>query len=64
MGGGPRIVHEKLRGPNLVKEIAVAATMGLVIASFWKYKHWEMKNTRRQFYDMLDRGEVSVVIDE
>lgn len=64
MGGGTRIVHETLRGPNLVKELAVAAGVAIIPAAIWKKNHWDMKNKRRQFYDMLDSGEVTVVVDK
>lgn len=64
MGGGPRIVHETLRGPNLVKELAVAVGVAIIPAAMWKKSHRDMKRKRQQFYDMLDSGAVSVVVDE
>lgn len=64
MGGGPRIVHETLRGPSLMKELGLGVFLGLIAAGYWKSKHWEMKKGRQHFYEMLDRGEISVVVDE
>lgn len=62
MGG--RIPHATLKGPNLVFEIGLAATMGLIAGFTWKQYHWNEKKKARHFYDLLERGKVTVVSDQ
>uniref|UniRef100_A0A7N0TIK9 Cytochrome c oxidase subunit 5C n=1 Tax=Kalanchoe fedtschenkoi TaxID=63787 RepID=A0A7N0TIK9_KALFE len=63
MAGG-RVVHPTLKGPSLIKEIAMAIVVGLSAAGLWKAEHWNQQRKARAFYDMLDRGEISVVAEE
>jgi hypothetical protein len=30
----------------------------------WKRHHWIIQRRTREFYDMLDRGEISVVVED
>lgn len=61
---GPRIAHATLKGPSVVKEILIATALGIVAGSFWKMHHWNEQRKVRAFYDMLDKGEISVVAAE
>ena len=61
---GPRIAHATLKGPSVVKEIAIGIVLGLAAGSVWKMHHWNEQRKVRAFYDMLDKGEISVVAQE
>lgn len=61
---GPRIAHETLRGPSVVKEILIAAALGLAAGTVWKMHHWNEQRKSRAFYDMLEKGEITVVASE
>ncbi|CAM8891131.1 hypothetical protein QQ045_025643 [Rhodiola kirilowii] len=61
---GGRVVHATLKGPSVIKEIAIAAVLGLTAGLVWKMHHWNEQRKVRTFYDMLDRGEISVVAEE
>ncbi|CAM8979011.1 hypothetical protein QQ045_002021 [Rhodiola kirilowii] len=61
---GSRVAHATLKGPSVVKEIVIAAVLGLAAGSLWKMHHWNEQRKTRAFYDMLDRGEISVVVEE
>ncbi|CAI0425124.1 unnamed protein product [Linum tenue] len=38
--------------------------LGLVAGGFWKMHHWNEQRKVRAFYDMLEKGEISVVAEE
>lgn len=59
-----RIAHATLKGPSVVKEIIIGATLGLIAGGFWKMHHWNEQRRTRAFYDMLEKGEISVVVEE
>jgi len=61
---GSKVAHAALRGPNVVKEIVIGLTLGLVAGSVWKMHHWNEQRKVRAFYDMLEKGQISVVADE
>ncbi|CAM8983096.1 unnamed protein product [Rhodiola kirilowii] len=61
---GSRVAHATLKGPSVVKEIVIASILGLAAGSLWKMHHWNEQRKTRAFYDMLDRGEISVVVEE
>ncbi|XP_071724766.1 cytochrome c oxidase subunit 5C-like [Rutidosis leptorrhynchoides] len=61
---GPKIAHTTLKGPSVVKEIIIASALGLTAGMFWKMHHWNEQRKVRQFYDLLDKGEISVVVEE
>ncbi|GLJ42674.1 hypothetical protein SUGI_0884690 [Cryptomeria japonica] len=56
--------HVVLKGPSLVKEIFYGISLGLMAGGVWKMFHWNQQRKSREFYDMLDRGEISVVHKE
>ncbi|KAK7269607.1 hypothetical protein RIF29_22340 [Crotalaria pallida] len=61
---GPRIAHATLKGPSVVKEIIIGITLGLAAGSLWKMHHWNEQRKARTFYDLLEKGEISVVAEE
>lgn len=61
---GPRIAHATLKGPSVVKEIIIGLTLGLAAGGVWKMHHWNEQRKTRTFYDLLEKGEISVVVDE
>ncbi|KAL4324065.1 hypothetical protein GQ457_11G002320 [Hibiscus cannabinus] len=63
MAGG-RVAHASLKGPSVVKEIVIGLTLGLCAGGLWKMHHWNEQRKVRSFYDMLEKGEISVVAEE
>ncbi|GKV40496.1 hypothetical protein SLEP1_g48136 [Rubroshorea leprosula] len=63
MAGG-RVAHPTLKGPNVVKEICIGIALGLCAATVWKMHHWNEQRKTRTFYDLLEKGEISVVAEE
>ncbi|KAL6555292.1 hypothetical protein OROGR_006550 [Orobanche gracilis] len=61
---GTRFAHATLKGPSVVKEILIAISLGLAGGSLWKMHHWNEQRKVRAFYDMLDKGEISVIAAE
>nr|CAD1828559.1 unnamed protein product [Ananas comosus var. bracteatus] len=59
-----KIAHATLKGPSVVKEICIGLTLGLFAGSLWKMHHWNEQRKTRAFYDMLEKGEISVVVAE
>lgn len=61
---GHRIAHPTLKGPSLVKEICIGITLGLAFGGLWKMHHWNEQKKVRSFYDLLQKGEIGVVVPE
>ncbi|KAK8630835.1 hypothetical protein V6N13_079607 [Hibiscus sabdariffa] len=61
---GSRVAHATLKGPSVVKEIVIGITLGLFAGGLWKMHHWNEQRKVRAFYDMLEKGEISVVAEE
>ncbi|CAL0300214.1 unnamed protein product [Lupinus luteus] len=61
---GPRIAHATLKGPSVVKELLIGITLGLAAGGIWKMHHWNEQRKVRTFYDLLEKGEISVVVEE
>ncbi|KAL9269734.1 Cytochrome c oxidase subunit 5C-like protein [Drosera capensis] len=61
---GSRVAHATLKGPSVVKEIGIGITLGLAAGLLWKMHHWNEQRRVRAFYDMLEKGEISVVAEE
>lgn len=53
-----------LKGPSVIKEICIAATLGFIAASAWKKHHMNEKRKAKTFYDMLEKGEISVIAED
>ncbi|GMN42548.1 hypothetical protein TIFTF001_011763 [Ficus carica] len=52
------------RGPSVIKEIFYGISIGLAAGFLWKVQHWNLQKKTKEFYEMLDRGEISVVVEE
>ncbi|KAF8387752.1 hypothetical protein HHK36_026407 [Tetracentron sinense] len=61
---GHKIAHATLKGPSVIKEICIGITLGLIAGGMWKMHHWNEQRKVRAFYDMLEKGEISVVAEE
>lgn len=61
---GSRVAHATLKGPSVVKELCIGLALGLAAGSLWKMHHWNEQRKVRQFYDLLEKGEISVVAEE
>lgn len=59
-----KVAHATLKGPSVVKEILMGFAVALAAGSLWKMHHWNEQRKVRAFYDMLEKGEISVVADE
>lgn len=59
-----RVAHVTLQGPSVVKEILTGMGLALFAGSFWKMHQWNEQRKVRAFYDLLEKGEISVVVDE
>ncbi|KAL8264933.1 hypothetical protein R6Q59_023063 [Mikania micrantha] len=47
----------------IIKEIAIASVLGYICASAWKYTyHRDLTKRTKSFYNMLDKGEITVVV--
>ncbi|PWA59924.1 Cytochrome c oxidase subunit 5C-2 [Artemisia annua] len=49
-----------LERPSVVKELVI----GLAAGGLWKMHHWNEQRKTRHFYDLLEKGEISVIVDE
>lgn len=56
--------HVVYKGPSIIKEILIATGLGLVAGGFWKMHHWSNQRRTREFYDLLEKGEITVVREE
>ncbi|KAK4751511.1 hypothetical protein SAY87_004993 [Trapa incisa] len=52
------------RGPSVVKEMVYGITAGLAAGFLWKMYHWNIQRRTKEFYDLLERGEISVVVED
>lgn len=59
MGAAQKIGHAAYQGPSVVKEILIGVTLGLMAGGLWN----NQKRTR-EFYNMLDKGVISVVVED
>ncbi|KAK1317707.1 Cytochrome c oxidase subunit 5C-2 [Acorus calamus] len=56
--------HVIYKGPSVMKEIVLGLTLGLMAGGLWKMHHWNEQRKTRTFYDMLQKGEISVIAAE
>ncbi|BBH00431.1 Cytochrome c oxidase subunit Vc family protein [Prunus dulcis] len=50
--------------PESLKEIIYGATIGLSVGFLWKMYHWNLQRRTKEFYELLDRGEISTVVED
>ncbi|KAJ8623064.1 hypothetical protein MRB53_031593 [Persea americana] len=50
--------------PSINKEICYGLTVGLIAGGLWKMHQWNYQKRTREVYDLLDKGVISVVVDE
>nr|DAD30008.1 TPA_asm: hypothetical protein HUJ06_031476 [Nelumbo nucifera] len=60
----PKAVQATLNTPSVVKEIFIGITLGTIAGGMWKMHHWNEQRKARTFYDMLEKGEISIVAEE
>ncbi|KAG5514149.1 hypothetical protein RHGRI_035524 [Rhododendron griersonianum] len=60
----PQSFQFRFPGPSVVKEIIIGFTLGLAAGGLWKMHHWNEQRKTRAFYDLLEKGEISVVAAE
>lgn len=63
MAGG-RVAHVTLKGPSVVKELIIATVLGCAAGGLWKMHHWNEQRKTRAFYDLLEKGQIGVVVEE
>ncbi|KAK3033053.1 hypothetical protein RJ639_035679 [Escallonia herrerae] len=59
----PKIGQAAYKGPSIIKEIFYGMALGLTAGGLWKMHHWNNQKRTREFYDLLNRGEVTVVLE-
>lgn len=62
MANVPKIGKAVYQGPSIVKEIIYGIALGLAAGGLWKMHHWNNQRRTREFYDLLEKGEISVVV--
>ncbi|XP_010528240.1 PREDICTED: putative cytochrome c oxidase subunit 5C-4 [Tarenaya hassleriana] len=60
----PKIAKAANKGPSVVKEIIYGISLGLIAGGLWKMYHWNSQRQTKEFYELLEKGEISVVVDE
>lgn len=61
---GPNIKHAAYHGPSIIKEIFYGISLSLMAGYLWKRHYWNIQSLTREFYDLLDRGEITVVVED
>ncbi|KAL0773574.1 hypothetical protein Bca101_038725 [Brassica carinata] len=64
MANVPKIGKAVYQGPSIVKEIIYGIALGLAAGGLWKMHHWNNQRRTREFYDLLEKGEISVVVTD
>lgn len=59
-----KVAHAAYKGPSVTKEIIYGITAGLAAGFLWKMHHWNDQRRTKEFYNLLERGEISVVVDD
>ncbi|KAK7825010.1 putative cytochrome c oxidase subunit 5c-4 [Quercus suber] len=52
------------QGPSVIKEICYGIGLSLMASFLWKMHHWKLQRRTKEFYDMLEKGEISVVVED
>ncbi|XP_050223160.1 putative cytochrome c oxidase subunit 5C-4 [Mercurialis annua] len=52
------------KGPSIIKEIIYGMSIGLAAGLLWKMHHWNNQKRTKEFYNLLERGDISVVVED
>ncbi|CAI0455142.1 unnamed protein product [Linum tenue] len=63
-GGAGKVAHSAYKGPSIIKEIIYGISLGLAAGGLWKMHHWNNQRRTREFYDLLEKGVISVVVED
>lgn len=55
---------EAYKGPSVIKEIIYGISLGLFAGFLWKMHHWNNQRRTKEFYDLLQRGDITTVVEE
>ncbi|KAH7427745.1 hypothetical protein KP509_10G058100 [Ceratopteris richardii] len=50
--------------PSVIKEIMTGLTLAIFAGGLWKIHHLNERRKTEEFYAMLEKGAISVVVDE
>ncbi|EEF37685.1 putative cytochrome c oxidase subunit 5C-4 [Ricinus communis] len=64
MAAARKVAHAAYNGPSIIKEIIYGISLGLGAGLLWKMHHWNNQKRAKEFYDLLERGEISVVVED
>nr|UER43502.1 cytochrome C oxidase Vc family protein [Viscum album] len=65
MSGAGKVAQAVARKePSVVKEICCGLVVGLVFGGCWKVFQWKEQRKVREFYDLLDKGVITVDAEE
>ncbi|KAF6157404.1 hypothetical protein GIB67_038177 [Kingdonia uniflora] len=56
--------HATYKGLSVIKEIFYGITLGLCAGGLWKMHHWNNQRRTKEFYDLLEKGDISVVVED
>ncbi|XP_027073736.1 cytochrome c oxidase subunit 5C [Coffea arabica] len=59
-----RIGHVANKGPSVFKAIVLGMSFGVMAGGLWKMHHRNNQRRTKEFYDMLEKDEISVVVVE
>ncbi|KDP45317.1 hypothetical protein JCGZ_09566 [Jatropha curcas] len=64
MGAAKKLGHGVYRGPSVLKEIVYGISLGLAAGLLWKMHHWNNQRRTKEFYDLLEKDEITVVVED
>ncbi|KAK9104418.1 hypothetical protein Scep_021262 [Stephania cephalantha] len=66
MGSAQRIAGQVgiQKGPSLIKEIMYGIILGFMAGGLWKMHHWNNQRKAKEFYELLEKGEIGVVVED
>ncbi|KAL2940593.1 putative cytochrome c oxidase subunit 5C-4 [Bienertia sinuspersici] len=59
-----KIAHVASKNPSVLKEIIYGMTLGIACGLLWKMHHWSNQRRTKEFYDMLEKDLISVVVED
>lgn len=60
----PNVAHAASQGPSLIKEIFYGLSLSLFAGLLWKRHHWNSQRRTKEFYDLIEQGIISVVVED